>query len=430
MSYNLYQPQPLKIEYGNLAQNINREELENSVKNPIERNRLYQLITRVGDAMQPAKSALEKAIFGGQEEPKITTNADGTKAVTVNNNRTGGLLGFANDVAKGFGENVSTPYNPNNLLPSKKGFAQRFGEGLGTATRLLDNSAVRGAIAYGLSKSLGDNNALEQGLTAASMNMAAKNNDKLYRNDLNNMGVDTSGINGYITEDMYKNILASRQMQENAEWRKANLLAQQQQNDILNNIRLRELNIKENEAKLGGAKAKAAYLKFKQAISDRNGAIQQIRDLRTLIEQNPQALGLIVGSLAKGNEISQKMANEVVSSNPEHIGTRAAVAKLRGTTMHDLLGSAQTLVEQKNLVPFLPDATDNPKTALAKLDQLEKEIQRELNNMYAHGDDMGWDYATQEPPQLTTNNAQPKTNDLPNVDVSAIDAELKRRGVL
>ena len=251
MSYNLYQPQPLKIEYGNLAQNINKEELENAIKNPVEKNRMYQLLTGIKDKVQPVTNALSNAIFGQEEPGTIIKNDDGTTSITVNNNRKGGVLGFANDVAKGFGENVSTPYNPNNLLPSKKSFGQRFGEGLGTATRLLDNSAVRGLIAYGLSKSLGDNNALEQGLTAASMNMAAKNNDKLYRNDLNNMGVDTSGINGYITEDMYKNILASRQMQENAEWRKANLLAQQQQNDILNNIRLRELNIKENEAKRG-----------------------------------------------------------------------------------------------------------------------------------------------------------------------------------
>lgn len=212
---NEIQIQPLKIDYTNLPEGIDKEELEQAAADGQQRNRLFQLITRAGDAMQPAKSALEKVIFGEQEEPKITTGEDGKTNVTVNNNRAGGLLGFANDVAKGFSENVSTPYSPNNMLPSKKGFARRFGEGLGTATRLLDNSAVRGAIAYGLSKSLGDNNALEQGLTAASMNMAAKNNDKLYRNDLEKMGFDTRGINGYITEDMYKNVISSQRAKNN-----------------------------------------------------------------------------------------------------------------------------------------------------------------------------------------------------------------------
>ena len=392
MANNLYQIQPLKIDYTNLPEGIDKEELEQAAASGQQRNRLFQLITRAGDAIQPAKSALEKVIFGAEEQPKITTAADGTKAVTVNNNRAGGLLGFANDVAKGYQENVSTPYNSENLLPAKKSFGQRFGEGLGTATRLLDNSAVRGLLAYGLSKSLGDNNALEQGLTAASMNMAAKNNDKLYRNDLEKMGVDTSGIGGYINEDTYKNILASRQMQENAEWRKAQMEMTRQQNEIMNDIRRQQ--VAQGWANLLNKTNKnTGNIGNLQAITDQlNRFSATFKDMPNKLESNTlgrlrNATGFQTETEANFNSQRTLLFNKIA---------------------RDLGGEKGVLSDQdiNRIEKSLPNYTDSYAQKQAKMAAIYDLLQDRLSVEGASLNNLSV--------------AQAKTNDLPNVETTTI----------
>lgn len=140
--------------------------------------------------------------------------------VTSINNapRQGGLL---RDFKGGFDENLNQPFGVSNLEPNRnKNLATRFGEGLGTTVRLLDNPLVRGAVAYGLSKRFGDRNPLEQGILASSLNMQNKTADKLYRSQLRNLGMsedDINSIRGYISSDTYKNIADSYK----ARWNKA-----------------------------------------------------------------------------------------------------------------------------------------------------------------------------------------------------------------
>lgn len=120
------------------------------------------------------------------------------------------------DIGAGYGENVSTSFAPSNLKDTEtqnKGFMHRLGEGLGTATRMLDNPLVRGGIAYGLARAYGDNNPLAQGLTATIATQQNKTRDNLYRNALKeNYGYtdnDLQGITGFITDNTYKNLTDS-----------------------------------------------------------------------------------------------------------------------------------------------------------------------------------------------------------------------------
>ena len=157
----------------------------------------------------------------------------------------------------------------------------------------------------------------------------------------------------------------------------ANKIAKQDaQQAFENNYKLASLNenIRHNKEQENINKQKQASKanKYKQAFKDIDFAINQANDLIKMIDANPKAIGYWVGSLAKGNTLSQKIANK--QSTDQEIATRAAIAKLRGTTLHDLTGSAQTLVEIQNLAPSLADATDDPKTAKAKLNQLIKEL--------------------------------------------------------
>ena len=117
--------------------------------------------------------------------------------------------GFFTDINAGLNENFYNDFQVNNLMPSKKGFGYRLGEGLGTLAR-------------GLSGALGDAYiAGYQGLDAAVGRQGLRNGDKLYRQRLKEMGYsdeDLSAIKGFITPDVYKNIANSYRLNNQVRW--------------------------------------------------------------------------------------------------------------------------------------------------------------------------------------------------------------------
>lgn len=349
--------------------------------------------------------------------------------------------GFLNDFAKGYQENYQNSFEPNNLAPQNKSWATRIGEGLGSVGRFIDSPLGRGLIAYGLNEALGYDDSFKEGLSAFIARQNAQTADNLYRQNLANNGIDLSGIKGNVTSEMYKQVANDIYRQNSLQAKKdiaeakdnvsrARMImtalnngtitpaeAQMQManygvtlNDVQesNNTRLLPYrqyamqvapqvalgNLGVAQGNLGLRQAEFNYQqaldqfkrnnpqidpKTKLSLRDKTDALTQIQELRKLVNDNPNATGLVVGSLAKGKELSQKIANS--NSTKGEIQTRAGIAKLRGTTMHDLAGTAQTLQEQRNLAPFLPDATDDVRTINAKLDQLEAEINREYNGI-------------------------------------------------
>lgn len=156
-------------------------------------NRILNGIKQVPETVIDKGSNLYENIMLGREikEPESSIeNKDGNVVIQTgvnNGGRTGGLVGFVGDVVGGAKENMNTTFSPKNLYSNdRKGFGYRLGEGLGSAVRLLDNPLVRGAVAYGLSKHMGDSNPLEQGFIATGTNMRNKAVDRVYRNDLIN----------------------------------------------------------------------------------------------------------------------------------------------------------------------------------------------------------------------------------------------------
>lgn len=156
-------------------------------------NRILNGIKQVPETVIDKGSNLFENIMLGREikEPESSIeNKDGNVVIQTgvnNGGRTGGLVGFVGDVVGGAKENMNTTFSPKNLYSNdRKGFGYRLGEGLGSAVRLLDNPLVRGAVAYGLSKHMGDSNPLEQGFIATGTNMRNKAVDRVYRNDLIN----------------------------------------------------------------------------------------------------------------------------------------------------------------------------------------------------------------------------------------------------
>ena len=126
--------------------------------------------------------------------------------------------GLLNDLASGYRENYVTGFAAPNLGQQQtadgrqKGFGYRLGEGLGSVGRFIDSPLGRGLIAAGLNSALGYDNSLQEGLTAAVGRQNAQTADRVYRNQLKQMGFgedELNNIRGNITSDMYKNIVSN-----------------------------------------------------------------------------------------------------------------------------------------------------------------------------------------------------------------------------
>lgn len=144
----------------------------------------------------------------GLDEPQV-------KMLTqVTPQRQGGILP---DMARGYQENYNNGFNVNNF-GQNKGWAQRIGEGLGTVGRFIDSPLGRGLIAAGLNKALGYDNSLQEGLTAAVGRQNAQTADKVYRQQLSQMGYkdeDLANIRGNITPEIYKGLTDSFRLGNN-----------------------------------------------------------------------------------------------------------------------------------------------------------------------------------------------------------------------
>lgn len=142
---------------------------------------LAQFIT--DNKINTPKTAEEIALA---KEGKFNNYAPVAATISENPRVGGALPNFIN----GYRENTNNGFNLENwtnnigLDGREKGLAYRVGEGLGTAARFLDSPAGKMLLAYGASNMLGDTNPLEQAFTAGAVNLNARMNDKLYRNEL------------------------------------------------------------------------------------------------------------------------------------------------------------------------------------------------------------------------------------------------------
>lgn len=119
--------------------------------------------------------------------------------------------GLLEDMAKGYNENYNNRFSLDNI-GQNKGFGTRLGEGLGTLGRFVDSPLGRFTLAAGLNSALGYKNSLQEGLTAAVGRQNAQTADKVYRQQLSQMGYsddDLSNIRGNITPEIFKGLTDS-----------------------------------------------------------------------------------------------------------------------------------------------------------------------------------------------------------------------------
>ena len=102
------------------------------------------------------------------------------------------------------------------------------------------------------------------------------------------------------------------------------------------------------------------------AIIGNQAFLNKVDRTEKLVNENPDAIGIL-----------KSMTPDAVlnRADPKGTATRAALAELAATKVHDLSGAAVSASEFGRLKKFLPQQNDDAATAKTKLDGMRAEIQ-------------------------------------------------------
>ena len=332
------------------------------------------------------------------EEPTVNITASESA-------RTGGIL---NDIANGYRENRANPISLNNFGDNQladgrnKGAAFRIGEGLGSIGRFIDSPLGRGVLTGAAIGLLGGAPAemLAYGGTATALNQGNRSKDALYRQQLEAEGIDASGIRGYINDSSYKAMLESKQLKDNAEWRKANLeqqrIAQEEARedralqreltrrgqDLSYSTSMANIGLqrdKMNQAYEIAARKAGADKKTMQALTENNQTLADIDEGLRLIQENPKAYTWLKGKM--GADIANRI-------DPKGVKTRTQIDNITAVYRKWLTGAQMSDQERKAYERFLPAPSDNAQIVQQKLEGMRNSIQRK-NDVMMSGLQMG-----------------------------------------
>lgn len=300
-------------------------------------NKVSNLQSKVGNA-------LGNALIGKQEpmidyvdikgvdvnSPEFAENMPIAEIGVTEAPRVGGLL---NDIRSGAKENFATGFAAPNweqtITPDgrKKGLGYRFGEGLGSFARFAESPLGRGLLMAGIVGASGGSGleALGYGTGAGLLNQQSRMKDKMYRNELEKMGFDTTGITGYVGDDTFNKIYQSKQLQDNAEYRNVLLAGQRKDQEMAIQQRQAELKQKTlSDAADRALKNRELDIKEKQAIG-KPLSDTQVKNVKDLAD-----------SLNEANEIIAKYSNSKYDAG---FGVVGAVRRNPLTSKFDPLAS-------------------------------------------------------------------------------------------
>lgn len=171
------------------------------------------LIDSYIQSSMPEQSPISNAInsYVNNSSPAMDTQQTGEEMKQGIFNKLANGLG---DFINGYKENRTQGFTPENLQADEaKGTMQRIGEGFGTAARLAHNPIMQGVIAGGLSTALTGNPLYGLGMAHKFTNN--RMNSDLYKNVLEQQGVDTSISNGTISSSDLSRLLVAKKFQNN-----------------------------------------------------------------------------------------------------------------------------------------------------------------------------------------------------------------------
>ena len=354
-------------------------------------NKVDNLQSKVG-------SALGQALIGKQEpmvdyidikgvdttSPEFAENAPIAEIGVTEAPRVGGLL---NDIRTGARENFATGFAAPNweqtVTPDgrKKGLGYRFGEGLGSFARFAESPLGRGLLMAGIVGASGGSGleALGYGTGAGLLNQQSRMKDKMYRNELEKMGFDTTGIAGYVGDDTFNKIYQSKQLQDNAEYRNALLKGQQKGNEINTQLALAKLEQEKvnNATKNALEQQKLNLERLKIENEGKEGqnkgdmVFSQLQLLEDAFNNMPQSKAK-VGQ--KGKAILTGATNLVGLRNDDVTAYEAIRNPLVTTLARSIAGEKGVLTDKDfaRAEKMVPTSFDSPEQAQAKFEQIRK----------------------------------------------------------
>jgi hypothetical protein len=126
-----------------------------------------------------------------------------------------------------------------------------------------------------------------------------------------------------------------------------------------------------------GEKLKPVPAHINTAMTSNQAFLNKVDRTEKLVNENPDAIGIL-----------KSMTPDAVlnRADPKGTATRAALAELAATKVHDLSGAAVSVSEFGRLKKFLPQQNDDAATAKTKLDGMRAEIQdimKMTNSIYS-----------------------------------------------
>lgn len=192
------QPYMQKLYNAPIQERLSDEQIAEKVANGLNLGipELAQAQKDVGIRIPQGVEQIAQAQFGEFNKPMVVAGIN-------NAPRQGGLI-------QGYKQGYNLNYdNPTNTVGT------RIGQGLGTLGRFADSPLGRGLIAYGLSNAMGDTNPLEQAFTAGVGRQNNMTQDRVYRNQLKQLGMTDDEVNaipGNVTKDVFEGVTSAMRL--------------------------------------------------------------------------------------------------------------------------------------------------------------------------------------------------------------------------
>ena len=192
------QPYMQKMYNAPIQERLSDEQIAEKVANGLNFGipELAQAQKKVGIRIPQGMQEVAQAQVGKFNQPTVVAGVN-------NAPRVGGLI-------QGYKQGYNLNYdNPTNTVGT------RIGQGLGTLGRFADSPLGRGLIAYGLSNAMGDTNPLEQAITAGVGRQNNITQDRVYRNQLKQLGMTDDEINaipGNVTKDIFEGVTSGMRL--------------------------------------------------------------------------------------------------------------------------------------------------------------------------------------------------------------------------
>ena len=192
------QPYMQKLYNAPIQERLSDEQIAEKVANGLNLGipELAQAQKNIGIRIPQGAEQVAQAQVGEFNKPMVGAGVN-------NAPRQGGLI-------QGYKQGYNLNYdNPTNTVGT------RIGQGLGTLGRFADSPLGRGLIAYGLSNAMGDTNPLEQAFTAGVGRQNNMTQDRVYRNQLKQLGMTDDEVNaipGNVTKDVFEGVTSGMRL--------------------------------------------------------------------------------------------------------------------------------------------------------------------------------------------------------------------------